>query len=259
MSRTTGAPPKPPEGPGVKGVIDKYLDARKSVHVTCYALCLGSLILLGLSRSPAWEVKAPFGFLQLNVNATPGGGKDAGLPTGYIPVFGPFIICGLAFWFHFSVARAMSLLRARPADIGPVEEELLVRPLQSPPYVYKRSWVTRWAYWLTLAIVTLCPIACYGMLLHDFDCCYGFGPPELQKYYDSGRIWLHRPPEPHTVVRPDRYQSQAGNYPSLEPPFLPISLIVVGVLIFAVMVNAALLLGRDRGQAGSALPGDSLQ
>src|SRR6185295_20097805 len=105
------------------------------------------------------------------------------------PVFGPFIICGLAFWFHFSVARATSLLGAHSAVVGPVETQLLARPLQSPEYVRERSRVARYANWFTLTIVMACPILCYVMLLGDFARHYGFGTPDLQAYYDKGQIW----------------------------------------------------------------------
>ena len=130
-------------------------EARKSVHWACYALCLGALILLGLARSPGWQVKDPFGFLRFKVEAaTQRGASNAGLPTGYIPMFGAFLICVLALWYHFAVARAVGLVNARNSEayrfaIEGLESQLLVQSLQPPDSVREGSWAARLATCIT--------------------------------------------------------------------------------------------------------------
>jgi hypothetical protein len=82
------------------------------------------------------------------------------------------------------------------------------------------------------------------MLFADFQHKYAFENLALQSYYKSWSFWYASPPQ--HVVRPSTYDSVPGNYPSIEPPYLPLGVALTTPLILLMMVDALLLLlGRN--------------
>jgi hypothetical protein len=121
-------PPEPLEQMSAKDLIDKYMDARKTAHLASYILCVGSLVMLGLARSPAWQVKDPFGFLQLKT-------RTADCQPAICQYLVPL---SFAFWGSGIISRLPEQwLSSKPS--GSVWRRILVKSNCSPRRCYPLS------------------------------------------------------------------------------------------------------------------------
>ncbi len=171
---------------GIKELIDKYGEYRRSVHQSALIMFLAGAFAATVSRSPGWVV---------NVGPIAGiSPSGVGIVGGMMPMYGPIVLYLLYLYFYTGLMEALCLQREiLPRLIvgsSDAERELLKPPLFSLP-CGEVSWVYRIAAYAWLVLACWGPVVCCGLLLWDFCFLLDFDGQTVTRGYQLFYAFHH--------------------------------------------------------------------
>ena len=243
-----GETPRPALGVELKDHVEAYEAARHATHRAFLVMCVTSLVLLGLARTPTLVINK-FG----TVFGTEVGSVDRFPISSYAVVLGLVAIPVLVHWCYRKLTYALRLQRALAAlaeglPDAAASAERLAPPLVGSAVGRGASWVARAETWVLLSVVAAAPIVTSLMLLWDYSHKFSFDA-EHARFNTPFALWITAAGE--GVVRPEKFDNiTSGYHPALLPWWQPWVYLVFVLWSIVLLFYGGIQLGRCSTKTG---------